>query len=149
MASSYTTNYQLNQWEAGDQVLRTEFNQDNQKIDTALAGLGNRSEALETALEKKGNCEVWTTTYIGQGGSYPQRAITFPWTPLAVMIIGTEGYIMTVTPGQSTVYVGPASYEFEVTWDGNTLSWDTLYYGSDRLNEDEVTYRIIAFRLVV
>ena len=36
MASNYTTNYQLNQWEAGDQVLRTEFNQDNQKIDAAL-----------------------------------------------------------------------------------------------------------------
>ena len=39
VASNYTTNYQLNQWEAGDQVLRTEFNQDNQKIDAALAGL--------------------------------------------------------------------------------------------------------------
>ena len=37
MASSYTTNYQLNQWAAADKVLREEFNQDNAKIDTALA----------------------------------------------------------------------------------------------------------------
>ena len=37
MASSYTSNYQLCQWEAGDKVLRTDFNGDNQKIDAALA----------------------------------------------------------------------------------------------------------------
>ena len=49
MASNYTMNYQLNQWEAGDQVLRTEFNQDNQKIDTALAGLAGQNEELEAA----------------------------------------------------------------------------------------------------
>ena len=36
MASNQTQNYGLNQWEATDQVLRTEFNADNQKIDAAL-----------------------------------------------------------------------------------------------------------------
>lgn len=38
MATNYTTNYQLNQWEPTDQVLRTDFNADNAKIDAALAG---------------------------------------------------------------------------------------------------------------
>ena len=37
MASNYTTNYGLCQWEAGDQFVRSEFNQDNAKIDAALA----------------------------------------------------------------------------------------------------------------
>ena len=37
MASSYTENYGLCQWEPGDNFVRTEFNQDNQKIDAALA----------------------------------------------------------------------------------------------------------------
>ena len=37
MASNQTSNYGLNQWEATDQVLREEFNQDNQKIDAALS----------------------------------------------------------------------------------------------------------------
>ena len=32
----YTKNYQLNQWDAADRVLREDFNRDNQKIDTAL-----------------------------------------------------------------------------------------------------------------
>ena len=44
MASSYTSSYQLCQWEAGDKVLRTDFNGDNQKIDAALAGLAEELE---------------------------------------------------------------------------------------------------------
>ena len=39
MAANQTTNYQLNQWEATDQILRTDFNADNAKVDAALAGL--------------------------------------------------------------------------------------------------------------
>ena len=37
MASNYTTNYNLCQWEPTDQVQRVDFNADNIKIDTALA----------------------------------------------------------------------------------------------------------------
>ena len=44
MASSYTSSYQLCQWEAADKVLRTDFNGDNQKIDAALAGLAEELE---------------------------------------------------------------------------------------------------------
>ena len=36
MASNHTEQYQLNQWEAADQVLRTDFNEDNAKIEAAL-----------------------------------------------------------------------------------------------------------------
>lgn len=36
MASKYTSGYQLSQWETGDKVLRTDFNEDNAKIDAAL-----------------------------------------------------------------------------------------------------------------
>ena len=39
MATNHTINYQLNQWEPTDQVLRTDFNADNAKIDAALKGL--------------------------------------------------------------------------------------------------------------
>ena len=39
MATNQTTNYQLNQWEPADQVLRTDFNADNAKLDTALLAL--------------------------------------------------------------------------------------------------------------
>ena len=38
---NYTENYQLNQWEPADRVLRTDFNEDNRKIDEALAAIKN------------------------------------------------------------------------------------------------------------
>ena len=39
MASNYTTNYNLCQWQPTDQVQRTDFNADNAKLDAALADL--------------------------------------------------------------------------------------------------------------
>ena len=67
MATNHTTHYQLNQWEAADQVLRTDFNQDNQKIDAALAGLDGRTEVLESAVSRCGNCIVVHGSDIGNG----------------------------------------------------------------------------------
>ena len=37
MAGSYTEHYQLSQWQPQDRVLRTEFNQDNARLDGAIA----------------------------------------------------------------------------------------------------------------
>ena len=45
MANSYTANYGLCQWEAGDQFIRSEFNQDNAKIDTALKRVADTAAA--------------------------------------------------------------------------------------------------------
>ena len=39
MATNYTTNYQLNQWEPTDPVIRTDFNADNAKIEAALLAI--------------------------------------------------------------------------------------------------------------
>ena len=49
MASNYTSSYQLCQWEAGDKVLRTDFNEDNQKIDAALGGMATKTELAQKA----------------------------------------------------------------------------------------------------
>ncbi len=53
MPSSYTPNYQLNQWAAGDQVLREDFNADNEKVDAAIRAVDQKaaSKAEQTALE--------------------------------------------------------------------------------------------------
>ncbi|WP_298025316.1 hypothetical protein [uncultured Dysosmobacter sp.] len=39
MASNHTQHYSLSQWQATDEVVRTDFNADNAKIDAALHGL--------------------------------------------------------------------------------------------------------------
>ena len=44
-----TEHYQLNQWDAADQVKRTDFNEDNAKLDAALAGLSS-SKADSTSV---------------------------------------------------------------------------------------------------
>lgn len=50
MASNYTENYGLCQWEATDQVLRTEFNEDNVKLEEALSDLEARVALLDRAV---------------------------------------------------------------------------------------------------
>ena len=81
MASNYTEHYGLCQWEATDQVLRTEFNEDNAKIDEALDGLAESR-----------NCQVWITSYTGDGAD--SRTLTFPHRPYFVLIMGH--YIQTL-----------------------------------------------------
>ena len=49
MASNYTENYGLCQWEATDSFVRTEFNQDNARIDAALKDLED-TKAEQSAL---------------------------------------------------------------------------------------------------
>ena len=52
MATNYTTNYQLNQWEPTDAVQRVDFNADNAKIDAALKSLSDQvvQKANQSAL---------------------------------------------------------------------------------------------------
>ena len=50
MASNYTTNYNLCQWQPTDQVQRTDFNADNAKIDAALAELSPSAALSDRAL---------------------------------------------------------------------------------------------------
>ena len=48
---NYTQNYQLNQWEAADRVLREDFNRDNQKIDAALAEMAQKASYIPLKAE--------------------------------------------------------------------------------------------------
>ena len=74
MASNHTTNYQLCQWEAADKVLRTDFNEDNQKIDAALAAVP----------------KIAAGTYTGNGAA--ARTISLPFTPQAVFLCDQAGH---------------------------------------------------------
>lgn len=73
-----TQHYQLNQWAADDQVLRTDFNADNAKIDAALGAV------------KGCNCQLYFQTYTGTGENGPM-VHTFPYRPMAVIIMNSSG----------------------------------------------------------
>ena len=103
MASSYTTNYQLNQWAAADKVLREEFNQDNQKIDVALAGLAQHITKITfgTYTGNSNNAE---------GGS---QFISLGFTPKAVYVCTNYGATYDVS-SYSLIYGGLALEGFPV-----------------------------------
>ena len=87
MATNYTTNYDLCQWEPTDAVQRVEFNQDNAKIDAAL-----------NSLAQSRNCMVWTTSYTGDGAD--TKTLTFPHQPYFVLIMGH--YVQTLLMPHAT-----------------------------------------------
>ena len=53
-----TSNYQLNQWDAADRILREDFNADNAKIETALAGMAAAQNELAAQIANCGNCKI-------------------------------------------------------------------------------------------
>ena len=133
MASNYTTNYQLNQWEAGDQVLRTEFNQDNQKIDAAIKGVdqkvtnlssstSSQRSQLTSAVAKLGNCGISVGTYTGTGSN--PTALNFSRKPLFIYLANaTEGIHMAFLSNMAEAYcyTGGTYYPSQISWQGNTL----------------------------
>lgn len=94
MASNYTKNYGLCQWEATDQVRREEFNQDNQKVDEALAGKAELSnvEDLSGRVETLEAQPHWIVgTYTGNGE--PSQIISLGKKPSAVFALQSNGYL--------------------------------------------------------
>lgn len=119
MASNKTANLKLNQWLATDAVLRSDFNADNQKIDTALSAMPR----------------MVFGTYRGTGtsGEANPRTLNFTFTPFLVIIVADKD--TNVPPG--TVLINGQEYssglgshsEFlsdlglKVTWGEQSVSW--------------------------
>ncbi len=58
MASNYTNQYKLCQWEEDDRVDRLEFNQDNARVEEGMVELGEKLELLQEEVEKVGDLEA-------------------------------------------------------------------------------------------
>ena len=115
--ASYTQNYQLHQWEGSDAFLRTDFNEDFKKIDSALA----------TAAQ--GNCRVMTGSYVGSGeeGETSPNHLDFPFSPEVVMITGgsyraTSLFLRPGTRGAANDTAGMGGV-LVLEWSEYGLSW--------------------------
>ena len=93
MASSQTQNYQLNQWAETDQVLRTDFNADNAKIDAALTGLRQPAFKVGVLTDYDGSADV--TVDLGRQ-------------PAMVMVGNRLGWSNIITTSSSTSDPGHA-----------------------------------------
>ena len=127
MASNYTSNYQLCQWEGTDKVLRTDFNGDNAKIDAALA-------------EK---AEVVFGTYTGDGTA--TRTIDLGFTPKAVLLEHPSGMRMTnnnIAFGGLALLNFPAN-GFQIVEGGFSVRYNSGYVHT---NNSGTVYHYLAFK---
>ena len=97
MASNHTEHFSLNQWLPDDQVKRTDFNEDNAKLDAALNNLsGDLAEkadqsALEALSQKLASMPCLVTgIYTGDGTD--SRLISLGFQPKALLVMREEGY---------------------------------------------------------
>ena len=131
MASFSTANYQLNQWVGTDSVLRTEFNEDNVKVDTALKTMSdqiiqkaNQSavNTLVTAVQQKADqadldalessvqqittelTKISFGTYTGDGTD--PRTIVLGFTPKAVLVMQSWGMMYDNNAGTRDCLIG-------------------------------------------
>ena len=141
----YTTNYQLPQWVDADRILRTDFNDSYQKIETALSGLQTEVDANTAAHAAFGNCRIYHSSYVGAGGD-STVSITFPAQPMVMVVADPiEGYLMLAVYGMKDVY----GYQRvllgnTLTWSGSTVSWFGGGIPVEHLNMNGRTYQVYA-----
>ena len=102
--ATYTSNYQLHQWVPEDDFLRTDFNTDFQKIDTALASV------LSTA---KGRCWLFPGSYVGNGNS--SRTFGMGQTVQAVFLSTGSSTITALRNGGTISNVAVAGNGFTIS----------------------------------
>ena len=130
-----TENYQLNQWEASDRILREDFNNDNLKLENAL-------EDLKTLCSS----QIYLLPYTGTGEAGPITH-TFPHRPVFICVMAS-GTFVCGTRGVATLYGHTSINTYvptDVSWGDNSVTigsadWPANYC----LNIANVNYRILA-----
>ncbi len=141
--ANYTQHYGLHQWEPEDPFLRTDFNEDFQKIDAALEGV-----AVKTV-------NVVSGSYIGTGeyGEAAPNQLSLPFVPALVILVADAVRMLAsgtvflrgqnYSAGIGVAYSDWSALNLTVSWNENTLSWYCEDAG-DQLNKEGITYRYFA-----
>ena len=144
MASQQTPNYRLSRWAGTDRILVEEFNDNWDKIDTALKGNADGVASAAAALENCGNCDIGLFTYTGNGkyGSANPTTITFPKMPTVFIIKDTQ-CIMMGRGGESkgTISVQGSSnaivQDLDLTWQGSKCSFYHTVTARQQMNASD------------
>ena len=151
MASQQTPNYRLSRWAGTDRILVEEFNDNWDKIDTALKASADNVASAAAALENCGNCEIGMISYTGTGknGDSNPTTVTFPKMPAGFFLCGAKNYLV-VRGGDTHAclinYTGSYTYmsQMQVSWTGNQFQFSSSK-PSYQLNEKGVPYWGLAF----
>ena len=147
-----TTHYHLKKWDPEDRVLRTEFNDNSDKTDAAIADAraaadnaalaaqkamgaaqsaqdttaqqGGSIAALQAALALRGNCQMEYGAYVGTG-VWETISITCQRKPNLVIVMDVESgiFFLAVQGGKETSILGSVRDTIYLTWADKTLSW--------------------------
>ncbi len=144
MASQQTPNYRLSRWEGTDRILVEEFNDNWDKIDTAIKGNAGAIAAevsaresgdstlrttLQAALAKCGNCQIFVGTFTGDGAA--ARTLTFSGKPLYLLVTTVEGHrknrSLSMIRGTTTTYavVTDTNSVTGVSWTDTSVTFET------------------------
>ena len=158
MSTNHTTNYNLCQWLATDQVQRTDFNADNAKIDAALADLENNKaaltdlEPLESSIQQITADLTKLTFGTYSGDDAVSRTINLGFTPTAVLLFDSYGRTMT-SSGTAYYFGGLAIGNHSVVNPSSDMVLQIvangfMVYCSEKVrsNDANFTYHYIAFQ---
>ena len=132
-----TTNYNLNQWDAEDQVRREDFNADNAAIDAAL-------KAVATTAANAGNLIYYTTSRHGTGGR-SAITITVPKGRPLMLIVSKNNVStgMVAIRGSSYPAVCTAQYPPIMTWADKSVTWNQSADIASNFDETFTGYYIV------
>lgn len=155
-----TANYKLSQWEGTDRILMEDFNGDNAKIEAALKAQANTLAthgtaldamkthaatlsshtsslaALNTAVSKRGNCQIEFITYRGtnKGIESNPKVLTFSHKPMAVFLYSNgKHFVWAARDSISVPNSGDGRNQVHFTWNDRSVSWygDNTSIGMD------------------
>lgn len=113
MSTNHTERYGLCQWEAGDKVLRTDFNQDNARIDAALADQAGTLAKLTSHLRS------WPVRYTYIGYGMGKLLLSFTDRPIITHIVGQTAWVCVSTGSPKAI-----SFNFtNGTWEALDVTW--------------------------
>ena len=155
---NHTTNYNLCQFEESDRVQRTDFNEDNVKIDAAIKAVDRRVDclntakaekaaltALQTAVNGKGNCRIETGSYVGDGDKHRTLSISTSFSPKLFFVMAFA--LGVAVRGSSTLrHINSVDRTTEVVWRDDGLSWKLTtgsYDAGDIFNASNTTYHYV------
>ena len=120
--ATFTPNYGLHQWEPEDSFLRTDFNEDFQKIEETLSG-------LQAGVD--GKSTVVCGSYVGTGSAdkNQEQTITLGFAPRILLLVHGSGLAMPIREGNYP-YVSFSETGFTVIYE-STYSFKTNREGYD------------------
>ena len=148
----YTQNLNLPQFEETDRIMHDDFNNAFAALDTAVAAATDAAAAAAA-----GGAKVAWGSYVGNGNSGNKEnatSITLSFEPKLLVVTGggvlngntTNVTMFAVRGSASTIFLAKNAelYDANSFWEGNTVSWYTIYSAKNQMNEAGTTYYYVA-----